>query len=80
MLLSALDVGVVWFIHPGVCAGAGSVCRGGVVGRKEGFSAMDHPGARWGVVVGGGEGVVATLHEGHVCVGAGWWFVGVGMS
>ena len=44
---------------------------GGVVGREEGVGPVDHPGADWAVVVGGGEGVVSVVHEGHVR-GWGW--------
>ena len=35
---------------------------------------MYHPGAGWCVVVGGGEGVVYVVHEGHVR-GGGWLLV-----
>ena len=51
---------------PGLCGGGG-----GVVGREEGVSAVDHPGFGSSVVVGGGEGVVSVVHEGHVR-GGGW--------
>ena len=27
---------------------------------------MDHPGVRWAVVVGGGQGVVSIVHDRHV--------------
>ena len=50
---------------PGLCG------VGGVVGGKEGVGAVYHPVGRWCVVVGGGEGVVQIVHEGHVR-GAGW--------
>ena len=66
MLPRALDVGAARPVYPGVCAGAGGVCGGGVVGGEEGVGAVDHPGFGWGVVVGGGQGVVAVVHEGHV--------------
>ena len=44
---------------------------GGVVGREEGFGAMQHQVVSWCVVVGGGEGVVQIVHESHVR-GGGW--------
>ena len=44
---------------------------GGVVGGEEGVGAVHHPVASWCVVVGGGEGVVQIVHEGHVR-GGGW--------
>ena len=46
--------------RPGLCGG------GGVVGGEEGVGAVHHPVASWCVVVGGGEGVVQIVHEGHV--------------
>ena len=42
---------------------------GGVVGGEEGVGAVHHPVASWCVVVGGGEGVVQIVHEGHVLGG-----------
>ena len=39
---------------------------GGVVSGEEGVRAVHHPVASWCVVVGGGEGVVQIVHEGHV--------------
>ena len=50
---------------PGLCGG------GGVVGGEEGVGAVYHPVVSGCVVVGGGEGVVQILHEGHVR-GGGW--------
>ena len=50
---------------PGLCGG------GGVVGGEEGVGAVYHPVVRGCVVVGGGEGVVQIVHEGHVR-GGGW--------
>ena len=47
---------------------------GGVVGGEEEVGAVHHPVANWCVVVGGGEGVVQIVHEGHVR-GAGWLLV-----
>ena len=44
---------------------------GGVVGGEEGVGAVHHPVASWCVVVGGGEGVVQIVHEGHER-GRGW--------
>ena len=37
---------------------------------------MYHPGASWCVVVGGGDGVVHAVHEGHVREGS--WLLVVG--
>ena len=51
--------------RPGLCGG------GGVVGGEEGVGAVYHPVVSGCVVVGGGEGVVQIVHEGHVC-GGGW--------
>ena len=56
------------------CRGLGCFGGGGVVGREEGVGAVHHPVASWWVVVGGGEGVVQILHEGHVR-GEGWQLV-----
>ena len=51
---------------------------GGVVGGEEGVNAVHHPVASSCVVVGGGEGVVQIVHEGHAS-GGGWLpVVGVG--
>ena len=50
---------------PGLCVG------GGVVGGEEGVGAVYHPVVCGCVVVGGGEGVVQIVHEGHVR-GGGW--------
>ena len=50
---------------PGLCVG------GGVVGGEEGLGAVYHPVVSGCVVVGGGEGVVQIVHEGHV-PGGGW--------
>ena len=50
---------------PGLCGG------GGVVGGEEGVGAVYHPVVCGCVVVGGGEGVVQIVHEGHVR-GGGW--------
>ena len=44
---------------------------GGVVGGEEGVGAVYHPVVSGCVVVGGGEGVVQIVHEGHVR-GGGW--------
>ena len=46
--------------RPGLCGG------GGVVGGEKEVGAVHHPVASWCVVVGGGEGVVQIVHEGHV--------------
>ena len=63
---------LVYVWGPGLCGG------GGVVGREEGVAAVDNPGASGCVVMGGGEGVVYVVHEGHVR-GGGWLLsVGVG--
>ena len=51
---------------PGLCGGGG-----GVVGGEEGVGAVYHPVVCGCVVVGGGEGVVQIVHEGHVR-GGGW--------
>ena len=53
----------------GLCGGGG-----GLVSGEEGVGAMHHPVASWFVVVGGGEGVVQIVHEGHVR-GGGWLLV-----
>ena len=50
---------------PGLCGG------GGVVGGEEGVGAVYHTVVCGCVVVGGGEGVVQIVHEGHVR-GGGW--------
>ena len=70
----APDVGVVRFVLPGVRVGAWVVRGGGVVGGEEGVGAVDHPGAGWCVVVGGGEVVVLVVYKGHVR-GGGWLLV-----
>ena len=70
----ALEVGVVRLILPDVRVGAWVVCGGGVVAGEEGVGAVHHPMASWCVVVGGGEGVVQIVHEGHVR-GEGWLLV-----
>ena len=54
--------------RPGLCGG------GGIVGGEEGFGAVYHPVVSGCVVVGGGEGVVQIVHEGHVR-GGGWLLV-----
>ena len=59
---------LVYVSRPGLCGG------GGVFGGEEGIGAMHHPVASWCVVVGGGEGVVQIVHEGHVR-GGGWLLV-----
>ena len=59
---------LVYVSGPGLCWG------GGVVGGEEGVGAMHHPVASLCVVVGGGEGVVQIVHEGHVR-GGGWLVV-----
>ena len=65
-------VGVVRLVLPGVRVEAWVVWGGGgVVGGEEGVGAVHHPVASWCVVVGGGEGVVQIVHEGHVR-GGGW--------
>ena len=51
--------------RPGLCGG------GGVFGREDGVGAVHHPVASCCVVLGGGEGVVQIVHEGHVR-GGGW--------
>ena len=50
---------------PGLCGG------GGVVGGEEGVGAVYYPVVSGCVVVGGGEGVLQIVHEGHVR-GGGW--------
>ena len=47
---------------------------GGVVCGEVGLGAVHHPVVSWCVVVGGGEGVVQIVHEGHVR-GGGWLLV-----
>ena len=49
---------------------------GGVVGGEEGVGAVYHPVVSGCVVVGGGEGVVQIVHEGHVRRGS--WLPVVG--
>ena len=51
--------------EPGLCGG------GGAVGGEEGVGAVYHPVVSGCVAVGGGEGVVQIVHEGHVR-GGGW--------
>ena len=51
---------LVYVFRPGFCGG------GGVVGGEEEVSAVHLPVANCCVVVGGGEGVVQIIHEGHV--------------
>ena len=72
----APDVGVVRLVLPGVRVEAWVGWGGGVVGEEEGVGAVHHSVASWCVVVGGGEGVVQIVHEGHV---RGWgWLLVVG--
>ena len=52
-------------------SGPGLCVWGGVVGGEEGVGAVYHPVVCGCVVVGGGEGVVQIVHEGHVR-GGGW--------
>ena len=59
---------LVYTSGPGLWGGGGRSRRGGGVG------AVYHPVASWCVVVGGGEGVVCVVHEGHVH-GGGWLLV-----
>ena len=56
---------LAYLSRPGLCGG------GGVVGGEEGVGAVYHPVVSGCVVVGGGEGVVQIVHEGHVR-GGGW--------
>ena len=72
----APDVGVVGLALPGLWVGAWVVGGGGggVVGGNEGVGAVYGQVASWCVVVGGGEGVVYVVHEGHVS-GGGWLLV-----
>ena len=51
---------------------------GSLVGGEKGVGAVHHPVASWCVVVGGGEGVVQLVHEGHVRGGGRLLVVGVG--
>ena len=68
----APDVGVVRVVPPGVRVGAWAVWGGGgVVGGEEGVGTVYNPVVSGCVVVGGGEGVVQIVHEGHVRRG-GW--------
>ena len=67
----APDVGVVRVVPPGVRVGVWAVWGGGVVGGEEGVGAVYHPVVNGCVVVGGGEGVVQIVPEGHVR-GGGW--------
>ena len=64
----------VYVSGPGLCGrvGAEEVALGG----KEGVGCEDHPAVSWCVVVGGGEGVVFVVHEGHVRGGGGLVVVG----
>ena len=59
---------LAYVLRSGLCG------RGGVVGGEKGVGAVHHPVAIWCVVVGGGEGVVQIVHEGHVR-GGGWLLV-----
>ena len=52
---------LVYVSGPKSCVGGGSVFGG-----EEGVGAVYQPGASWCVVMGGGEGVVYVVHEGHV--------------
>ena len=70
----APDVGVVRVVPPGVRVEAWVVLGGGVVGAEEEVGALYHPVVSGCVVVGGGEGVVQIVHEGHVR-GRGWLLV-----
>ena len=74
----AADVGVVRLVLPGVPVRAWVVWGRGVVGGEEGVGAVYHPVASWCVVVGGGEGVVCVVYEGHVRGGSWLLVVGVG--
>ena len=65
---------LVYVSEPGLCGG------GGIVGGEEGVGAVQHPVASWCVVVGGGEGVVPIVHEGHVRARGGCLSSGVGTS
>ena len=67
----APDVGVLRVVPPGVRVGAWALWGGGVVGGEKGVGAVYHPVVSGCVVVGGGEGVVQIVHEGHVR-GGGW--------
>ena len=62
---SSGSLSLAYVSGPGLCGG------GGVVGGEEGVGAVYHPVVNGCVVVGGGEGVVQTVHEGHVR-GGGW--------
>ena len=62
------------FVLPVVRVEAWVVRGGGVVGGEGGFGAVHHPVPSWCVVVGGGEGVVQIVYEGHVR-GGGWLLV-----
>ena len=57
---------LAYMSRPGLWGGGG-----GVVGGEEGVGAVYHPVVSGCVVVGGGEGVVQIVHEGHVR-GGGW--------
>ena len=76
VLPRAPDVGVVRLVSFGVRVRARVVRGGGVAGGEEGVGAVYHPVASWCVVVGGGEGVVYVVHEGHVRGGS--WLLVVG--
>ena len=65
---------LVYVLGPGLCK------EGSVVGGEEGVSAVEQEGVGWCVVVGGGEGVVFVVHEGHVRGWGHWWLSGLGMS
>ena len=65
---------LVYMLRPGLCGG------GGVVGGEEAVGAVHYQVVSWCVVMGGGEGVLQIVHEGHVR-GGGWLpVVGVGIS
>ena len=69
MWVSSGSSSLMYVSGPGLCGG------GGVVGGEERIGAVYHPVASWCVVVGGGEGVVYVVLEGHV---RGGWLLVVG--